>query len=178
VATLQDTGLKIGTSVSVTDTVKGLPSKKGVFICYQPVEASPLAPRFLGKCHGKHFVVACYKSVSELSGSVVAKLLLPAGDPRFHIGGETPLVTSVSPTSPKAGKKLTIKGLNLSEVTGVTIGGVAARILKTAPTSVKVVAPAGAHGAVSVTSLAGRASSAAVVSVTSATTRGGPARIR
>jgi hypothetical protein len=85
------------------------------------------------------------------------------------------VVTSVSPTSPKPGKKLTIKGFNLSEVTGVTIGGVAARILKTAPTSVKAVAPAGAHGAVSVTSLAGRASSATVVSVTSATTRGSPA---
>jgi hypothetical protein len=85
------------------------------------------------------------------------------------------MVTSVSPTSVKAGKKLTVKGENLSEVTLVTIGGVPATILKAAPTSVKVVAPNGAHGAVLVSSLAGRASSATVVSVTSATTRGGPA---
>jgi hypothetical protein len=121
-------------------------------------------------------VGACYKSVTEASGSVLAKLVLPAGDPRFHVGGETPRVTSVSPTSVKAGKKLTIKGVNLSEVTGVTIGGITARILKAAPTSVKVVAPAGAHGTVVVSSLAGQAVSATGVTVVSAPNHGGPAR--
>jgi hypothetical protein len=178
VTTVQDTGL---TSVTVTDTIAGLPSAKGVVICFQPLGAPPHAPSFLGKCHGKKAAGPCYKSLTEVpgnteaTGSIVAKLVLPGEDPRFHIGGEAAEVTSVSPTSVKAGKKLTIKGLNLSEVTLVTIGGVAAKILKTAPTSVKVVAPAGAHGAVSVSSLAGQASSATVVTVTSATEHGGPA---
>jgi hypothetical protein len=51
------------------------------------------------------------------------------------------MVTSVSPTSPRPGEKLTIKGVSLSEVIGVTIGGVSAQITKTAPTSVKIIAP-------------------------------------
>jgi len=155
VATLTDSGLA-GTSVTLTDTVKGLPSKKGVVICYQSVGDSDQTPVFLAKCHGSHFVPPCYKSISEVAGSVVAKLELPLGDPRFHIGGETPSVTSYSPRSAKAGKKLTIKGTNLSEITGVTIGGVPAHINATAPTKVSVTVPAGAKGGVvAVSSLAG-----------------------
>ncbi len=155
VATLTDSGLA-GTSVTLTDTVKGLPSKKGVVICYQSVGDSDQTPVFLAKCHGSHFVPPCYKSISEVAGSVVAKLELPLGDPRFHIGGETPSVSGVSPASAKAGKKLTIKGTNLSEITGVTIGGVPAHINSTAPTKVSVTVPAGAKGGVvAVSSLAG-----------------------
>jgi hypothetical protein len=152
VTTLTDTGLTPGTSVAVTDTVHNLPSKKGIVICYQPLEATPPPPVFLAKCHGAHFVAPCYKSVAEVSDSVVAQLELPAGDPRFHIGGETPSVTSYSPATARPGHPLTIKGENLSEVTGVTIGGVSARITKTAPTSVKVTVPAGAQGGVIVVS--------------------------
>jgi hypothetical protein len=165
VVTLTDAGLESGTSVSVTDTVTGLPSKKGVLICYQPVGISAPPPVLLGKCHGKKFTGACTKSITEDAGKVVAQLLVPAGDPRFHIGGGTPVVSSFSPASPKAGKKLTIKGSNLSEVTGVTIGGVGARIVKTAPTKVSVIAPAQAHGVIVVTSLAGVTASVAVVAV-------------
>jgi len=167
VVTLTDTGLQAGTGVLVTDTVKGLPSKKGVVICYQPVEASPPPPVFLAKCHGSHFVGACYKSVAETAGSVVAKLELPAGDPRYHVGGETPDVTSISPASPRPGKKLTIKGENLSEVTGVTIGGIPATITKAAPTHVSVIVPQGTTGGVVVVS-----SSAGVVSGPSVTVSG------
>ena len=152
VATLTDTGLQAGSDVLVTDTVKGLPSKKGVVICYQPVGASPPPPVVLGQVPRVALLGACYKSLSEVGGSVVAKLELPAGDPRFHIGGETPSVTSYSPSPARPGKTLTIKGVNLSEVTGVTIGGVPARITKTAPTSVKVTVPAGAQGGVVVVS--------------------------
>jgi hypothetical protein len=165
VATLNDSGLENGTNVSVTDTVAGLPSKKGVLVCYQPSGPSPPAPVFLKKCHGHKPAVPCYKSITEVGGSVVVNLLLPAGDPRFHIGGAAPIVTSVKPTTPKAGKKVTIKGENLSEVTRVTIGGVTARILKASPSSIHVIAPAGAHGGVLVSSLAGVAQSAVVVAV-------------
>jgi predicted outer membrane repeat protein len=156
VATLTDTGLKAGTDVVVTDTVKSLPSKKGVVICYEPVQALPPPAALLPKCHGKTFTHACYQSVNEVAGSVVATLELPAGDPRFHIGGETPSIASYSPAAAKPGKKLTIKGGNLSEITGVTIGGVAATIIKTAPASVSVTVPASSKGGVvRVTSLAG-----------------------
>ena len=168
VTTLTDSGL-VGTSVSVIDTVKGLPSKKGIVICYQPVDSSPPPPVFLAQCHGSHFVPPCLKSVKEVAGSVVAVLELPPGDPRFHIGGETPLVTSIKPTSAAPGKKLTIKGVNLSEVTGVTIGGVAAHITKTAPTKVKVIVPAGAQsGTIRVSSLAGVSTAAARLTVSAA----------
>ncbi len=156
VATLTDTGLTPGSDVLVTDTVQGLPSKKGVVICYQPVTASPPPAVFLAKCQGSRFAEACYKSLAEVSGTVVAKLELPAGDPRFHIGGETPSVTSYSPSPARPGKTLTLKGANLSEVTGVTIGGVKATITKTAPASVKVTVPSNAQGGVvAVSSLAG-----------------------
>jgi hypothetical protein len=155
VATLTDSGLT-GTSVLVTDVVGNLPSKKGIVICYQPVAASPPPPSFLGKCHGKG-PVPCIKSLKEEGGSVKTQLLLPVGDPRFHIGGETPHPTSVSPTSAAPGKKITIKGTDLSEVTGVSIGGATAHIIKTAPTKVSVTVPATATtGLIAVTSLAGR----------------------
>ena len=153
VATLTDSHLS-GTDVLVTDTVHNLPSKKGVVICYQSLGDNGL-PFFLAKCHGA-FAGACFKSLSESAGSVVAKLELPVGDPRFHIGGETPSVTSYSPTTARPGHPLTIKGANLSEVTSVTIGGVAARITKAAPTSVKVTVPTTAKsGVVVVSSAAG-----------------------
>ncbi len=156
VSTLTDSHLPTGSDLTVIDTVAHLPSIKGVAICYQPITVPPTPPAFLAKCHGKHFVAPCYESLTEMGGSVVATLEVPAGDPRFHIGSDTPSVTSVSPASAKPGKPLTIKGENLSEVTDVTIGGVPARITKTAPTSVKVTVPAGAQGGVVVvSSLAG-----------------------
>jgi len=156
VASLTDSGLQTDSDVVVTDTVNGLPSKKGVVVCYQPSGPSPPAPAFLVKCHGSKFVGACSKSIKEVGGSVVAVLELPTGDPRYHVGGETPLITSFHPTAPRTGKKLTIKGENLSEVTGVTIGGVPASITKTAPTHVSVIVPPGTTGGiVAVSSLAG-----------------------
>ena len=165
VATLSDSGLKAGTTVQVTDTVHGLPSKKGVLVCYQPAGSPPPTPFFLSKCHGKQSA-PCFKSIKEEGGSVVVTLLIPSTDPRFHVGGAAPSVTGISPASATPGKKLTISGYDLSEVTGVTIGRVTARISKTAPTKVTVIVPAGAHGVVTVTSLAGVAHSAAVFTAT------------
>jgi len=169
VVTLTDTGLQSGTAVTVVETVAGLPSAKGVLVCYQPSGNAPPPPVLLKKCHGKKFKGACIESLVEgtgiHAGSVVATLLVPAGDPRFHVGGGAPVITSFSPASPKAGKKLTVKGANLSEVTAVTIGGTPARIVKATPTKVSVIAPALAHGVISVTSLAGVARSAGAVTV-------------
>jgi len=166
VTTVEDHGLVAGSSVQVTDTITGLPSKKGVLVCYQPVEASPPAPVFLGKCHGKHAAPPCVASVAEAGGRLTVHLLVPAGDPRYHVGGAAPMVTGTSPARAVPGKKLTIKGANLSEVTGVTIGGVPARITKTAPTKVSVIVPAGAKGGrLVVTSLAGSAAAPGTVVV-------------
>jgi len=166
VTTLTDVGLQTGTSVTVIDKVSGLPSKKGVVICYQPIGSSPTPAELLVKCHGSG-PAPCYKSVKEVDDSVLVKLVLPAGDPRFHIGGETPGVTGFSPTSAVAGKKLTIKGTNLSEVTKVTIGGLSAPIKKAALSKVTVTVPAGSHGGVvSVISSAGVSTSTAVLTVT------------
>jgi hypothetical protein len=172
VATLEDTGLASGSDVTVTDTVAGLPNKKGISICYQPVTPTAPPPILLKKCHGKTFVGACYKSITEVSGSIVATMLMPVGDPRYHVGGGTPMVTSIHPTAPKPGKKLTIKGADLSEVTAVTIGGVPVTILKTSPNSVSVTVPAGVQGAVVVSSLAGVAQAPTVVSGASAPAHG------
>ena len=166
VATLFDNGLKTGSTVTITDTVNGLPSAKGVVVCYQPSGTPAPLPVFLKKCHGKK-PVACYKSVIEVGGvnaadggDVVVTLQVPAGDPRFHVGAEAPEVTALSPTSAAPGKKLTIKGLNLSEVTTATVDGVRATITKTAKTKVTVTVPPGAKsGPVRVTSLAGASNS-------------------
>ena len=114
-------------SITITDTVKNLPNKKGVDICCQQVKVSPPAPTFLKKCHGHRFVGGCYKTFTEVAGSIVAQLELPAGGARFLVGGQTPGVTSSAPPR-RPRRRLTIKGVNLSEVTGVTIGGVSARI--------------------------------------------------
>jgi len=166
VATLVDSGLTTGSTVDVSDKVSGLPNRKGVLICYQPGGTSPPTPFFLKKCHVKKLKAPCYRSVVESGGSVVVSLVLPAGDPRYHVGGALPAISSVSPVSVAAGKDFTVHGANLSEVTAVTIGGVKARIVKTTPTKVVAVAPAHAHGPVVVSSLAGSARSLAGVTVT------------
>ncbi len=160
VTTLTDTGLTATNGVEVTAEVRDLPSKKGVLVCYQKVEPSPAAPVLLAKCHGRG-PGPCVKSIKEEDDNVVATLVVPVNDPRFHVGGGIPEVTGLSPTTAVPGKKLTIKGDNLSEVTSVTIGGVSARIIKTAPTKVKVQVPTNARsGVVVVGSIAGVATSA------------------
>jgi hypothetical protein len=130
------------------------------------VGPSPPAAQFLGKCHG-HGPGPCYKSVKERNLSVLATLVVPAGDPRFHVGGLVPVIDSLSPASAAPGKKVTIEGVNLSEVTAATIGGVSAHITKAKPTKVTITVPAGAQtGVVHVTSAAGGATSAKVLTVT------------
>ena len=142
------------------------PERPGVKICYQPVTGPPPPPTFLKKC-SQSVPAPCYVSLKEMRGSVIAKLKVPAGDPRFHIGGEVPVVTKFSPASATPGTKLSITGVNLSEVTGVTIGQVAAKIDTRAATKLTVTVPTGAHsGAIVVVSQAGSATSKTNVTVT------------
>ena len=150
VATLTDSHLS-GTDVLVTDTVMNLPSKKGVVICFQSLGNSPPLPSFLAKCSGTFVSMPATSLWPSRTGAWWPSWSCRRR-PRFHIGGETPSMTSYSPSPAKPGKTLTIKGENLSEVTRVTIGGVAVPITKTAPTSVKVIVPVGAQGGVVVVS--------------------------
>jgi len=166
VATLADAGFSTGTVLKVTDTVADLPSKKGVEVCYQPVAAVPPPPTVLGKCHGAK-AAPCLKSVAEAGGKAVVTLQVPPGDPRFHVGGLTPVVTSLKPTAVVKGKKLSIKGANLSEVTTVTVGQARATVVSRHPTKLVVLVPPGAtSGTVVVTSTAGSARAPGTVTVT------------
>ena len=167
VATLTDSGLESGSTISVTDTVKGLPSVTGVQVCYQPVGGSPPPPKTLPHCKHNGPKEPCLQSETESKGSVVAKVLLLPGDPRFHVGPEPSVVTSFSPASAAPGKKVTIKGTNLANVTGVTIGQKAAKIDTRAATKLTVTVPTGAQsGAIVVTSQAGVATSKTAFKVT------------
>jgi YVTN family beta-propeller protein len=167
VLTLTDTGLASGSKVSVTDTVKSLPSVTGIHICYQPVGPTPPNPIFLSKCPAGHPPSPCFKSLTEVKGSVKAVLSVPAGDPRVHVGVAPPSITSFTPTSGAPGKAVVITGRNLSEVTTVSFGGTSAKILSRSVTTLKVAVPTGAKsGAIEVSSLAGVAFSTTSFKVT------------
>jgi hypothetical protein len=166
VLTLTDSGLAPGSNVSVTDTVKSLPSVTGIHVCYQKVGASPPPPVLLGKC-ARTPVAPCLKSLTEVRGSVKAVVLVPAGDPRVHVGVSPPSITSFTPTSGPPGKAVVITGRNLSAVTAVTFGNASAKILSRSLTTLKVTVPTGAaSGAIRVSSLAGVAVSATAFKVT------------
>ena len=70
-----------------------------------------------------------------------------------------PVISSLSATSVCVGSNLTITGLNLSNASSVTIGGVAASIVSNTATSIVVTAGNGTTGVVSVTTPSGTANS-------------------
>jgi IPT/TIG domain len=157
VATLSSTHFAVGATVTATETVANEPTKKGVKVCYA---ASSIATSgsFLSKCHGISPVAPCTKSLVEDDGSVVVTLLVPATDPRFWSGNGTLDLTSFSPTHGAPGKKITVKGKDLSQVTAVVIGGAQAKILSESSTKVSVDVPQGAvTGDITVTADSGDA---------------------
>jgi len=70
-----------------------------------------------------------------------------------------PVISSLSATSVCVGSNLTITGLNLSNASSVTIGGVAATIVSNTATSIVITAGNGTTGVVSVTTPSGTATS-------------------
>ncbi len=147
--TLQESNYTSSAPLTVRDTVLNDPTLKHFEVCYQSfagtfkdVHGKSKIVGFLHKCKGTTYPAPCIKSVAEVGGSVVTDLLVPPNDPRFHGGGTTPVVTSVSPASAAPKAKITIKG---SFLTGakVRVGSVAvtakasgSKILVTVPTLV------------------------------------------
>ncbi|HXQ90786.1 MAG TPA: choice-of-anchor Q domain-containing protein [Acidimicrobiales bacterium] len=166
VVTLTDTGIKHATTLTITDTVKQLPSTLGVRVCYQEVVATPPPAVLLGRCAHRP-VAPCIKGLREVRGAVAATLVVPPGDPRFHVGGSEPTVRSFSPVSAGPGKTVTISGTNLSEVTQVTFGNASSAILSRSLSTLKVRVPTKAtSGPIRVVSSAGAALSTRSFTVT------------
>ncbi len=164
-ATLIDKGLT--GSVDVTNTVHKLPSVAGIKIIYQPVGASPPPATILKRCSTVLPPDPCYFSITESGGSITASLRFPAGDPKWRLASKVPTIASFSPTSGPPGKVVTITGTNLSEVTSVTFGKVAAKIDARATTTLKATVPTGVRtGPITVKSLAGMVISTKAFTVT------------
>ena len=155
--TLSETNFTSSSPITVVDVVGQLPSAKGVKVCFQPLGATPPAPRFLTKC--KTVAVApCYRSIHEVDGSAVATLLVPANDPRFWTDGGTPTLTTFTPSAGVVGAEVTVKGKHMSEVQTVLFGSTSATITKRTTKAVTVHVPDGAtSGPITVVSSAGQA---------------------
>jgi hypothetical protein len=166
VSTLSPTGFNPGEKVMVTETVARQPSTKGVKVCYGATTTATTGT-VLKSCAKKKPKAPCLGSLNEQNGSVVAKLDLSATDPRFWTGSGPADLTKFSPTQGAVGKKITIKGKNLSQVTAVVIGGAEARILTQSSSKVTVTVPQGAStGLITVTADSGVVTSAQPFTVT------------
>jgi hypothetical protein len=147
--------------LTVTETVGHEPSTSGVKVCFAPTGES--TGSLLGTCPKHHAQAPCVKKATEDDGSVVAKFLVPANDPRFWTGDAALKLKAFSPTSGKPQSKVTITGTSLTQVTAVVFGGTQARIVSESATKVVAQVPAGAvTGLITVT-----ADSGAVTSVKS-----------
>jgi hypothetical protein len=166
VSTLSPTGFNPGDKVMVTETVAHEPSTKGVKVCYGATTTATTGT-VLKNCAKKKPKAPCLGSLKEQEGSVVAKLDLSATDPRFWTGSGPLDLTKFSPTQGAPGKKITIKGKNLSQITAVVIGGAQARILSQSSSKVSVTVPQGATtGLITVTADSGVVTSAQPFTVT------------
>ncbi|HXQ61388.1 MAG TPA: IPT/TIG domain-containing protein [Acidimicrobiales bacterium] len=166
VSTLSSSGFAPGTDVTVTETVGNEPSKKAVKVCYEPTGAT--SGFFLSHCHGHRADPApCLLSLVPTDGSVVVTFLVPANDPRFWTGTGTLNLTSFSPTSGGPGKKITIKGKDLTQVGAVVVGGAQARVISSSKSKLVVQVPQGAtSGVITVTANSGAATSTIPFTVT------------
>ena len=136
VSTLTPTGFPAAATVTVHQTISGLPSTSGVKICFQAKGAPK--PAFLPTC-GTKKVAPCVLSLTKLAGNKVkATFLSPAKDPKWWIGAAGTVVTAISPLSGARGSLVTIKGINLNQVASVEIGGAKA-LPRTGSTSIKMV---------------------------------------
>jgi hypothetical protein len=166
VTTVSSTGFEPGATVTATVTVGQEPSKKGVKVCYG-ASSEATTGTFLRHCASHGPRPPCIESLVDHDGTVVATLLVPAVDPRFWAGTGADNLTSFSPTQGAPGRKVTIKGKELTQVTAVVIGGAQARILSRSASKVVVAVPQGAvTGDISVTSNAGVVVSAVPFTVT------------
>ncbi|HEY5026320.1 MAG TPA: hypothetical protein VII76_15195 [Acidimicrobiales bacterium] len=131
--TIQESDFASSAPLTATDTVLNDPTLKRFGVCFQSfagtfknVHGAKVRIGLLHKCHGTAFPAPCVESTRESGGNVVAVLLVPPNDPRFHGGGTAPLVTGVSPASGAPKATVTVKGLFLKGAT-VKVGSVAVR---------------------------------------------------
>lgn len=122
IAKLSESDFTSAAGLSVTVEQGHQATAKGVKICYQPDTTPPSTAALLKKCSSK-VSAPCYSSITEASGSVVAKFTVPAGDPRFWVGGGAVELKKFSPTSGPPGTTVKITGKSLGAVDGVTFGG-------------------------------------------------------
>ncbi len=122
VSTLTETTFTSSAPIHVREQLAGEPSTRSVKICYQPDVPSPPPPVLLAQCPSPA-VAPCVKSISESGGSVDARFIVPAGDPRFWMGPGGLVAGSFAPTSAAPGRTVTLKGSFLKQVTAVSFGG-------------------------------------------------------
>ncbi|HEY5251008.1 MAG TPA: IPT/TIG domain-containing protein [Acidimicrobiales bacterium] len=167
VSTLSTTDFATGQVLTVTENLGSEPSTKGVKVCYA-ASSTATSGTFLKKCKPS-MVAPCLKALKEVSGNVVATLLVPATDPRFWAGDGALDVTSFSPSKGPPGTTVTIKGKNLSQIRSVVIGGAQAPIsTQSTATKVVVTVPSSAAvkaGVITVTGASGEAVSAKLFTV-------------
>jgi hypothetical protein len=86
---------------------------------------------------------------------VTATFLSPSTDPRFWTGEPTAVLKKFTPTRGRPGKRVTIKGKDLSGVVSVTIGGAtvpsieeetSTKLVVTVPTDAQATGPIGLTG--------------------------------
>jgi hypothetical protein len=147
--TIQESNFASTAPLTATDTVLNDPTLKHFGVCFESfagpfknVHGASVHVGLLHKCNGTKFPAPCIKSTKELNGNVIAVLLVPPNDPRFHGGGTVPLVTGVSPAAGAPKSVVTIKGLFLKGAM-VKVGSVAvparasgSKIVLTLPTQV------------------------------------------
>jgi len=134
--------------LKVTQKLTNQPSLTGVNVCFLAKGAS--TPKVLTTC-GTAKVAPCLLSLSKSASNVVtAKFLSPAKDPRFHVGGPLPTITSFTPSSALPGGKVAIFGSNLTQVSAVVIGGVKAAVKSVTDTKIVVKVPSNARSGLAI----------------------------
>jgi hypothetical protein len=154
--TLQEGTFTSSAPLTVDDDVPD-PTIKHFGVCFETLggqtftdaQRQSVQTGLLPKCKRSRPVAPCIESAHEVLGSVDTTLLVPANDPRFHGGGPSPVVMSVSPAAAGPQGVITITGLYLAKAK-VTFGTVAAKA-KASASKIVVTVPSVAAGGVPIT---------------------------
>jgi hypothetical protein len=129
--------------LTITETVAGLPTTKGVQVCF--LKKGATTPALLKVCTKTAPVPPCVVSLVKQRTGVKVTFLAPPQDPRFYVGGPLITFTGFSPAHGPFGSPLTITGTNLLQVTAITVGGVLAPAKSATATKLVVTVPRGAR---------------------------------
>jgi hypothetical protein len=129
--------------LTITETMAGLPTTKGVQVCF--LKKGATTPTLLKTCNKTAPVPPCVVSLVKQGTGVKATFLAPPQDPRFYVGGPLITFTGFSPAHGPIGSPLTITGTNLLQVTAIIVGGVLAPAKSATATKLVVTVPRGAR---------------------------------